>query len=192
MATRLNNFMRQDIERALLDHRFKAERDRLSEESLTLGEEAYDAYYGKWKEKMDAFPENAFRTSSTVQVGVGGQRHNLFMKEERPVFYDDGYWNSTAIKLYASDDPFGARVHEQVQAAQKLREAEYQASSQVRSALKQFSTAEKLLETWPEAESIIRPVLLKYGTGKAASPLPVVVVSSLNAVLGLPPEDDKE
>lgn len=84
----------------------------------------------------------------------------------------------------ASDHPLAVEFHAMEDAHQEVCEREKVLTAQVMSVLNSATTIKKLVEIWPEARELLPP-----NEQPIISNVPAVLISSLNAAIGLPTEE---
>ena len=87
----------------------------------------------------------------------------------------------------SSDNPLFAEWHALNDRAKELKEQRDVLKAQIKAVVESVPTIQKLLEVWPEAKE-----LLPKGEQPIVSNVPAVLITSLNAAIGLPSEEDAE
>ena len=149
-----------------------------------MSDEAIDAIYAEIKAMTAKLPNhlasntNFYRYRSTANLNLGGAR--VWIE-----FPENCYLSYTPEPL-PMGHPLVEEFHVLEADAEQLLDERKVLEAQLRTLLGSVTTVKKLLEIWPEAAE-----LLPTAEVKSASNLPTVLVSSLNAAIGLP-SDDKE
>lgn len=198
MTTRLNTAIRDKIvTNAMTKAGITKERQDLSErrfewaESIRLAingvpDAAIESAVNKARKAWDAIPEAVRRSfpetiskSDYTYVNLGGItayvgfRTQAYAARNRPVFAAD---HQFAIQFHQLEG-IGADISDRAEALKV----------QVRAVVNSVSTVKQLLNVWPEAKE-----LLPETVDEAKSQLPAVQVETLNALIGLPTEEQAQ
>lgn len=209
---RLNTRDRDALQMALLEHAFGKMKTAREATENALARRVYElSYTAEQRAWMGQAPEGALPTSREINVYLNGQLHTLHFYQpvgadgcktydELRVFYKyQSTWDRAGILMISAVEGNGS-AGEKLKLAkdietflQDVRGKDEQfrsASRQLHETLKAFASWRNLIAEWPEAEPIVRAVLIKRGyepTRKATS-LPMVQLSAMNKLLDLPPE----
>lgn len=198
-TTRLNDNSRYEIAEALLVRKFKPLFAALYEREIALAEQCYDLAYAKYKEAIATLPDGALMTAEHMCVNAGGQRHHLRLRvcrwgetyggPERSVF---AMWHNNGDvapgAAFGLDHPMYEAISKLKQDMLELDDTVRKVNAQTRDAIWRFTSFEKLIAAWPEAEPVIQPILAKHQKA-SVNPVPAVLLHDLNKALGLPPEE---
>lgn len=181
---RLTNAIREDMLRVLMKGKFDDRATALCEVERALAKEVYEHELGEHLEAVRALPKGWLETSSHIRVAVSGMQSTLYFGDKTlfpmPSSMRWGYAN-----LPARSD-LGKRVAQLRDDRRALEVERGELERETRAALYSFTTDKRLLEKWPEVESVLRDVTGDRAT--ATRNLPAIKVDSLNKRLGLPRE----
>lgn len=197
MSTRLTNDMRDIIRAALLDHRFKAEIEKLEAEATAIGPDLYAELMGEWAVYAAKLPQNFMHVDYAVKVDIPGVECHFSYKCEKGTAESvlRSYCNASGRHCYPLPEtwrepnnwPYELRKDSHVYArivdvnlrAQQLKKARQEMAEKLEATLNAFKTVKALVEAWPEVAPFV--------PGKSASAfLPAVPTAELNKALGLP------
>ncbi len=177
----LNQMTRDEIRRAVLNHRFAKERKELDERPSKLGEQLYNELLTKAEQKkINDAPDGWFETTCQITVHVDGKHVYLnFGKSRRkPHSWQSG--NSYGVNLSSGASPTGAAIVQYWKDKEAHHERYDAAYMAVGASLKPFKYVEDLVESWPEVKKFIPKDTVKEMTTALAFP-----PKQLNAMLGL-------
>lgn len=198
MAKRLTSYMREQIVRAVLTHRFSDEIVDLTAQRAAFANDVYDDVYRKAdREKMASLPKGWLPESDAISVSFGetgrfyavlafngetpysvsqfaGERR----KEVRRRMMEKHLHG--CCKVYAPDHRLTTRYHEICRTSETLTQRIREALRQVEAALGATSSISALIKAWPEIEPFVKP----YYT--APVKLPAIPAATLNEALKLP------
>lgn len=179
MKTRLNESIRDATLCAVLEHRFKPQREELAKEEIAIGELVYAACFtAAQRTQMRKAPEGWFSHSQQVRFTVSGQYHAFPLACERPVPF---LWTKYEGRpSFALDDAVGLRVVAYTKAMAKHDDDKLKARMAVRDTLKSFRYVEDLVKSWPEIKKFIPKDAAAAATVALALP-----PQRLNEMLGL-------
>lgn len=179
MKTRLNESIRDATLAAVLEHRFKPQREELTKEETAIGELVYAACFtAAQRTQMRKAPEGWFAHNSQVRFTVSGQYHVFPLACERPVPY---IWTTYEGRpRFSLDDAVGLRVVAYTKALAKHEDDKLAARRAVRDTLKSFRNVEDLVKAWPEIKKFIPKDAAAAATVALALP-----PQRLNQMLGL-------
>lgn len=195
--TRLTNWLRDEIVAAAVTKSgIRAELDKYVADRKQWAGEVADASLGgpetvaliakvqaKVKRALKDLPEDLRSDYSIVArrgyltVNIAGCRvHVNEFDDNRPC-------KSSAT--FTADHPLAVRFFELEDRSKDISERRSTLRSQVRAALKQVNTVAQLLKAWPEARELLPE------QAAPAPQLPAVRVADLNALVGLPSDEEK-
>lgn len=197
MGTKLTNWMREEIVKAVVRHRFSEPAMAIVRRRAALAAKVYDDLYSPAdQKKMAALPNGWLPEGDDLyaQFGVGGY--------DRIAFSGATYGNLAKViaepleshsRRFAFEHARGrcsksyegthalAIEHEAIASDQKaLGEQIETATKQATAAVASATTVKRLIDLWPEIE----PFAVRYETERP--PLPALPTDQLNAMFKLP------
>lgn len=161
------------------------ERLREAANGMTDAElDALDAKIQKLKAQIPAGLRSTYRVidkRSSIYPNIGGLRIGRY---EFPDI--DGKCARYAVSepTITSDHPLAVEFHAMEDAYKEVCERKKVLTAQVMSVINSVTTLKKLVEIWPEARELLPP-----NEQPIISNVPAVLISSLNAAIGLPTEE---
>jgi len=177
----LNQLMRDEIRRAVLDHKFAKERKELDERPRKLGEQLYNELLTKAEQKkMNDAPDGWFDTTSQITVHVDGKHMYLNLAKSRRKPHDWQSGNSYGVNLSSGASQTGKDIIQFWKDKEAHAERYDKAYMAVGATLKNFKYVEDLVESWPEVKKFIPKNAVRDMTTALAFP-----PAQLNQMLGL-------
>lgn len=204
---RLNNHMRADMQKALLDHAYGGREAELEAEGMHLRNEAIRRLLKPAELKAIEtllpliYSENGNTTAiswgNDVTVNCGGPTITMgnvnYSRSYHPI--DGALPFMRAIRDdrldLPADDDLAVRVQAWADRCQEFATDRKVTSKQVHAALAAFSTVSQMQSSWPDAIPVVEEILIEH-LGRPAPSLPAVVIEEMNAKLRLPPSNDGE
>lgn len=196
MTTRLNTNLRDKIvanaltkagitkQRQELNEARYAWADELRLAALGTTDEALTKLAAKVKKAHEAIPEIARRAYNDpccireyVYANLGGLKMCVHFRQKS--------YAPTEQPTFDADHPLTTRFHELENAGKDIEDRAEALKVQVRAVVNSVSTVKQLLNVWPEAKE-----LLPATVEESKSKLPAVRVENLNAMIGLPTEEE--
>lgn len=157
---------------------------KLNEELAKLGLELWDGWYGRYKDRMLALPQEAFRMADGVWVNVYSGSTSRYLRRfwinfprtaegfriNMPVFYSEAHNLFDDSELYR-------RIHSLHSKKEELSVKKRDLTSEIMRVAKPITTTKRLREVWPEGEEWINMI--------EDPPPPPMIVSAkkLNSIL---------
>jgi hypothetical protein len=207
---RLNNAMRDDMQNALLAHAFEKRAAVLRAEGLELRNEALRRILTPKQmaaiatlvpliySDEDRHPQ-AITWGDRVAINCAGPKIDVGLASFAEDYYERYRPIDGALPLLTSlgeqrldvdsDDELGKRTMDWADRCEAYRTERRVASEQVKAALAAFSTVSQMQASWPDALPVVEEILEEH-LGRPAPGLPAIVLTELNASLGLPPSDN--
>lgn len=177
--TNLTKAIRENMRKAVLDNAFNEKQDAAKAELQAAGLALYMAHHEQYLPIMEQLPKGFLYCSSYFDTNIGGQRHNIYFEEPKPMTYES---NNSYI-IFDANDPVAI---EYLKANDKVNDIDSQRNkmwNKVTAILESVRTFKKLWEVWPEA----KPLLEHFEKKPPAAYLPAIQFDQINAELGLPP-----
>lgn len=208
---RLNTMMREDMQAALLAHAYDARQQALRAEGIELRNEAIRKLLTPAQIKAVqtllplCFDEDGSRDTSVdwggrVAVNCAGPKIHVGTTTFKSDYYEQYRPIEGSLPILTSmgelrldlesGNEFGNRVSDWADRCEALRSERQVSSEQIRAALAAFSTVSQMQASWPEILPVVQDVLVEH-LGRPAPSLPAVVITEMNAKLGLPPSNDE-
>jgi hypothetical protein len=201
--------MRDDMQKALLDHAYAQRQNELNAEGIELRNAALERILTKAQLKaietlvpllVDEERRNDDRINwgDRVAVNCGGPKIYVGLK------YTNDYYESSRpiegshpiLRAFGdlrldlpADDELAVRVQDWADRCEAFASEKKVSTEQVRAALAAFTTVSSMSASWPEAIPVVQDILVEH-LGRPAPSLPAVVITEMNAKLGLPPSND--
>lgn len=209
---RLNNYIREDMRAALLTHAYAAREAELKAEGLALRNEALKrllttAQIKAMQTLVPLVHKNDDRYNYNVDWGTGvavncgGPKIDVGIGRFVSERYEQYKPIDDSIPLLRSleglrldlpaDDDLAVRVQNWGDRCEEYRSERNVSSEQIGAALAAFSNVSQVSASWPEVLPVVQDVLVEH-LGRPAPSLPAVVITEMNAKLGLPPSNDAE
>ena len=191
--SRLSNAVREQMARALVDHRFAEQREQLTRQSRALFNALHEHHHSTAvRRSMDAIEREhtrGFDRRDELRANVGGVRidvgainlaHRWKVEVAKRTVLDDctGY---DGIGVDPATD-LGELLMAFHMSHQELRDSVKIAEKEALGALSQFTTGKKLAAEWPDAMPVIGDLIPEDDRS-----VPVVQVGRLNDKFKLPP-----
>jgi hypothetical protein len=207
---RLNNMMREDMRCALLAHAYDARQDALRAEGIELRNEAIRKLLTPAQIKAVetllplCFNEDHSRDTSVdwggrVAVNCGGPKIFVGTTNFKSDYYEQYRPIEGSLPILTSmgdlrldlpaDDDLAVRVQSWADRCVELNSERNVSSEQIKAALAAFSTVSAMQASWPEVMPVVQDIIVEH-LGRPAPSLPAVVITEMNAKLGLPPSND--
>jgi len=198
MGTKLTNWMREAIVKAVVAHRFADAALEIVQKRAALAAKVYDDLYSEAdRKKMAALPNGWLPEDYDigVQFGAGRGYENLpfngslygkvssvlpdpIDRVTRRMAY---HHTRGCARVYEPDEAIVAEYNSIAAAAQSLSDEIETAQRQATAAVSSVSTIKRLIEVWPGIE----PFAAKY-EDEAKPNLPALPTAQLNALFKLP------
>jgi hypothetical protein len=193
-STKLTNWIREQIVRDLIAHRFTKPIDKLVKDRAALALKVYrDLYPRSLLAKIEALPEGWLSTDDDIRAQFSGRVDSLPFNGS--AYGDIGKYRTKTdtqfkpflskdmgriVAVYEADHPL-AILHAELVNRQKVICGQISAAEQqAKAALDSASTVGGIIALWPEIEPFAR----KHESAKA--PLPALPTADLNRLLDLP------
>lgn len=177
-TVRLTEALRNTIRKRILDHRFKAEKDKQIAVRQAFGDAVYnDLYSESDRRKMQRLPSGWLEETDEVRVRFGGTFTHVHFSKRRRIPAD---CSLSCAKVYPATHEFAKRYEQLRNAEKALQASEKEAWQQIAAALNAVSTLKRLHEVWPETKEFTKDL------GSSTRNLPAVPVKVLNKMLNLP------
>lgn len=201
--SRITAGMRDSIVNGLMRHRFNLEELQISEQRKALEKLAerkhqlgYETAYSKAeRDRMANLPKGYLPTNSSAKVGVEeGQVFEISFGSSQRVPFEHTWYGGNSVPIVAiipPDHPYLlVQAEEQAASEEVLRlesalaELKRELHCRAVAVIDSVTTVKRLLEVWPE----VHDFLPEENAGPVGN-LPAVLVSDLNAALGLTPKE---
>lgn len=193
MMPRLSKYIRQQMARALVKHRFNDRADELMSESSALFnavlDERYDAGTRKLMAQLGRRHPGAFGRENSLYLRANGMRVSIGASAIGS--FEAARWTPEIAKrpvLEKSDGEPSKELADRIAAfalqTKAFTEEVETAYRRALGALEQFGTAKRLTEEWPEALPVIGHLIPSEDRA-----LPTVQVQAINNEFGLPPAE---
>jgi len=208
MATvRLTNNIREALLNKLLERAFKARCEEFRKRAGAFAVRVYADVFGDELPKMDALPDGWLPKDYGILVYFGFIRARISFNGSLDTSGVDNFLKcgsrggdsvyrrftyskySSVAKRYNARDALATEYEAFSNERKDLSNEIERAAQTAKAALDSCSSIQKLIAIWPEVEEFARE-FLKDGERKAL--LPDIPRSQLNAILNLPPEEDKK
>lgn len=203
MSIKLTKYMRDDIAKRLLSHKFTKDYLAIVEKRKAFAEELYnDIFSAEDRKKMYELPNGWLPEESSIsfQIGGGSGYTNIrvngsfyscelgnIMESIPPLFKRvPNKRRHGALKVYDTTSSFSIRYTKLENETQDLIKQVRDAQTKVESALASVTTIGKLIQVWPE----IKPFTNKWINASAEYKLPAIPVQDLNETFELPVEEN--
>lgn len=158
--------------------------DRLRVETNGMSDADLDALNAKIRKLKMQIPEKLRSSYPVIE-----KRRSLYpniggLRIGRHEFPDNTARYAISEPTVASDHPLAVEFHAMEDAYEEVCERKKVLTAQVMSVLNGVTTIKKLLEVWPEARELLPP-----NEQPIISNVPAVLITSLNAAIGLPTEE---
>lgn len=195
--TKLTNWMREAIAKAVMQHRFAEPCAALVADRAAFAVEVYEDVYSEAdRRKMKSLPSGWLPELSSIRVQFGdGSRYGdlafngaayspigkmLLTPVDTVCLRSPEMHERRCAKVYENEHPLCAK-HEALEARGKaLTEEIDRAQRQTEAAIASATTIGRLVEMWPEIE----PFTADYGD--KPKPVPAIPTADLNKLLKLP------
>jgi hypothetical protein len=205
---RLNQFMRQEMTVALINHGFASRQAALEAEGIEMRNEAIKRLMSpaqikavqtllplmpqtKNNQKVN-WGDNVHVNCAGPKIELGLGQFGTYQRNYEPI--DDSIPILSAfgdLRLdLESGDPLGERAMSWASRCEAFFAEKRKTIETVSAALNAFSSVAQLTSSWPDALPIVMPILEEH-LGRPAASLPAVVLLDLNMSLGLPPSNDE-
>lgn len=179
---RLINSMREKIVRALLDHKFKAQREELNLKQEAIGDMIYRFRMPPELEKLLNKANDLYPGASAMSNSIGACTPTM----RTSVYYKLSCARVTPHQGLGTNKNLDEKLIEMVDAHQSavrsLKQEEEAAKLKADAVLTSCNTLNQLEERWPEVMPIVREIGLVAPTKN----LPAIPVADLNATFDLP------
>lgn len=183
-STRMTNADRDAIRHAMIEARFGPLEAQHKQDWLALAHAIYNHVYDeKTRRWIKRAPEGALVITNHLSVRSAGQWRTVWFDEDLPIFAKH---HSTFCYLDATH-PLAEQLDELTRRGKDLENQRKEITTQVGVALAKFSTFERAIKDWPEAETFIAS-RFEVVQGRKPS-VPAVLLYDLNQKLGLPPSE---
>lgn len=202
---RLTNVMRDDMQFAIIEHAFKAKREAMQKRELELSVRAYhDIFTAEERKAMQKLAKASGDRARSYFHIIDSERNNRYRSYDQ-IFRVNANGYQVALTLpdgsllpYATPNQHGVISNTQlaeelvdfINAKEHLDTEVRERSHEVRAVLDSCSSDRKLAEIWPDAMPVVRKVIKEFAPTQGI--VPMLVISNLNASLGLPPSDDED
>jgi hypothetical protein len=193
-STKLTNWMREQIVRDLLSHRFTKPIDKLVKDRAALAMKVYrDLYPRSLLAKIEALPEGWLCTENDIKAQFSGRVDSMDFNGSaygiigkyrtstdavfKPFLSKD---KGRVVAVYDASHPLAVAHAELADRMKEICSQLDTAKRQAEAALNSASTIGGIIALWPEIEPFAR----KHESAKA--PLPALPTAALNALLDLP------
>ena len=174
-STRLNKELRFLIRSSLMQRAFVERKQQIEYLEHELGMEIYnDMYSPQIREDMSKLPRNFFEESICIKVVFNNCFHTLFVKE--PLIF--GYLHNSLYTPDIYSIPGDHNLSEKFFNIKKLKDDFAKEQSRLEKQLSVFhnkcATVQKLIETWPDVEPILKELNIQTSQSKEVQ-LPAVI-----------------
>lgn len=185
---KLTKQLKEKIAEAILDHRFKADQQKLKAEHYDLAVAIYNEKYGKAdRDLMATLPEGWLPVSESFYAGLAGGYDQFTLPQKCRFRSVDGLGRYGRPLIALDAEHKVSKRHAELESQEKeLQAAIKSASLDVWAILDSATTVDKLRDRWPEALKIIDPII--DALPKPSTNLPAIPMPDLNARLKLPPK----
>lgn len=189
---KLTKQLKEKIAEDILNHRFKADEQKLKAERHALAVAIYNERYNKADRDLMATLEDGWLPESDdFRARIGGNFDVFILPEKKRFRYRDGQHRFGPVLVAIDEDHKLSKRYDELTGregdAKKARKA---SEVDVWAILNSVSTVDKLRDRWPEAIKIIDPIIATVP--KSTANLPAIPMPELNARLKLPPKSSNK
>lgn len=181
LSVKLNESIRRAILKSLLADKFEKQSAKLRTESVDFAMSIYkEAFSEADRRKMKALPDGWLPETQTIQAEIGGQYVHLCLAEKQYVRIPSER-RGCLLKLESSH-PLYDRMMKLNAEEKELGEEKDKLIAEINAVLHSVTTANKLIEIWPEISKTVNAACKTYVT---SANLPAPRIDLLNESLGL-------
>lgn len=203
--TRLTNSIKDALMGDLLKRAFKERGDEMIARNVDYAHRLYEDALAPHLKLINSLPRGWLATDDDIKVQLGAEIKQIKfhgglihwsltedMRKAGIKLQSDVYkpfpslYKGQCVKQYPGDHPLVIEYQKLMDGWNDLHAAIREAGLTARGAMDSVSTVKKLIEVWPEVETLAREYL-EEGERKAI--LPAIPRAQLNTLLDLPPEE---
>lgn len=179
---RLNKRHKDEIVNAVLDHRFKADREAHKKNKPTM-DEVWAGFFSKsQRETLLSLPKAWFKWEDSMRIMIGKESVYFESSKTFPITENINGWNIHLKTTHPTYD----KAAEWMRQSRKLCDLEASARAEAQAVVNACSSLKALREAWPEITSILDGL---YGSGVENKKMALSIdMKKLNKSLDLPPE----
>lgn len=176
--TKLTKYIRDDILKAAVDHRFGPEYVALDRREGLLATKVYRAVFHADFERMTSLPDGWLYETNSVCVQLGTQHTQLRSEKDIRLPWSK---RGDCLAVFDGSHPFAEEYEAILRDRKDLDARRKKAKNAARSVLYSVSTVKQLVKVWPEVTEFV-PLDSK------PAQLPALPIAELNGLLGLRPQ----
>lgn len=183
-SIRLNKANSRKLVFAIYGDKHTAQIESIENKLEALAKSIYcDVFSPAERKLMDSLPKGWLKVRKSLKVKMSGEVVSLQLPENMefrfPEYKAVSEYSDTILEVYDGSHKFSEKYRELKNKKKSLEQERNQLLVEIKAVVESHTTDKKLIESWPEVETIVRSTIKSKQTALA------VPVDSLNKKLGI-------